>query len=46
MGRIYHHLTPKERIIINELLQEGRDKKHIVNRLGRDESSIRRERYL
>lgn len=43
MGANYRHITYEERIIIKTLLQEGIQKTEIAKKLGRNESTIKRE---
>jgi len=43
MGESYNHLTMEDRIIIRTLLQEGKSKKYIADKLNRALSSIKRE---
>jgi transposase, IS30 family len=43
MNRLYRHLTEEDRIVIHTLLQEGKSKKYIADRIGCDISTIKRE---
>jgi IS30 family transposase len=43
MGLCYRHLTEGDRIVIKTLLQEGKGRRYIADRLGCDRSSIKRE---